>query len=494
MDPQESKQALIMRKMTKAAATNMYCRWSPEETVSPDLPTNTSSSTRLAGRWLIAARVLLVAIAFVTLSLFVIAIPTRYNELQHVCTPGQCNQLQLSAADMPALEQLGFSLHAYANFHISLEIGFALGALLIAAVIFWLRSDDWMALFASLALIIFGATLPPVIEAMGRAQPEWRLPALLIQELAPFCMGTLLYLFPDGRFVPRWTALLVLAWGIWSLVRPAFIQTTPFALGQSENIALVGFFVLGAGAQLYRHAFVSTPAQRQQTRWVVFGLTTLVLGGFVYVLIHLIFLPLTQPGPAHVLANLVSVPLCLTFPGLLVPLTIGIAILRYRLWDIDLIIKRTLHYTSLTAVLALIYFGLVIALQFGTSRFIGQAPNSDVAIVVSTLAIVALFQPLRHNIQQGIDRRFFRSKYDAVKTLEAFSATFSSETDLNELSEQLVVVIQETMQPTGVALWLFQPAEDKAAEASITRILPAIGECDNVGTCLTGSPAPVTSM
>jgi hypothetical protein len=160
---------------------------------------------------------------------------------------------------------------------------------------------------------------------------------------------------------------------------------------------------------------------------------------------------------------------------------------RWLLWDIDLIIKRTLHYTSLTAVLALIYFGLVAALQIVASRFIGQASNSDVSIVISTLTIAALFQPLRHNIQQGIDRRFYRSKYDAVKTLEAFSATLSNETDLNELSEQLVIVIQETMQPTGVALWLFQPAEDKAAEASKTRILPAIGECDNVGARFIGS-------
>ena len=149
--------------------------------------------------------------------------------------------------------------------------------------------------------------------------------------------------------------------------------------------------------------------------------------------------------------------------------------LRSRLWEIDVIINRALVYGAFTLLLALIYVGLIIGLQALFRGFIGQ--NNSVAIVLSTLAIVALFQPLRDGIQRIIDRRFYRSKYDAAKTLAAFSATLRNEVDLEQLSEQLLTVVQETMQPAHISLWIRQPERTNTPSLQISTLSPtAAGE------------------
>jgi len=146
-----------------------------------------------------------------------------------------------------------------------------------------------------------------------------------------------------------------------------------------------------------------------------------------------------------------------------IPIATGIAILRYRLYDIDRIINRTLVYGSLTATLVTLYFGAIVVLQRVFVTLTGQ--QSTLAVVASTLLIAALFTPLRRRIQGFIDRRFYRRKYDARKTLEAFSARQRNETDLDSLSDDLVGVVRETMQPSHVSLWLRPDTASKKNEA-----------------------------
>jgi hypothetical protein len=152
-----------------------------------------------------------------------------------------------------------------------------------------------------------------------------------------------------------------------------------------------------------------------------------------------------------------------------IPIATGIAILRYRLYDIDILINRTLVYGALTVMLALVYFGGVATTQAIFRVLGGQQEQPQLAIVVSTLVIAALFMPLRRRIQSFIDRRFYRRKYDARKTLEAFSAKLRDKTDLDRLGEDLMGVVKETMQPAHVSVWLHpDPAlKDKKKRADI---------------------------
>ncbi len=211
-------------------------------------------------------------------------------------------------------------------------------------------------------------------------------------------------------------------------------------------------------AQVYRYVRVATPAQRQQVKWVAAALALWPLSdlGLRGVVLPALFPVAAEPGLGRVVYGMVTIPLFGSLAFMLVPAAFAVAILRHRLYDIDVVIRRTLIYGALTAALAAVYFGGIVILQRAVGWLTGQQ-ESPVAIVASTLAIAALFQPLRRRIQGFIDRRFYRRKYDAAQTLAAFSATLRDETDLERIRADLLAVVEETMQPAHVSLWLRPP-------------------------------------
>jgi hypothetical protein len=204
-------------------------------------------------------------------------------------------------------------------------------------------------------------------------------------------------------------------------------------------------FVITFGSLIHSALTLREPAARAQLKWVALGLSSFIVPGIGGWLLGYL-------GVTSELLDLLSVTGWFVFP-----ICLAIAITRYRLFDIDVIIRKTLVYSVLTALLALIYFGGVVLLQQLTRSIAGN--SSDVAIVISTLVIAALFFPLRRRVQNAIDRRFYRRKYDAAKTLAAFSATVRDEVELDELTSELLNVVNETVQPAQVSLWLMPMPE-----------------------------------
>src|SRR5215212_1351605 len=398
------------------------------------------------GRWLLLARLAWVAVAIAALAIVFFSIPSSFEHYRSVCTAASevCSERavgQPTPEGVRALQDVGLSVGSYALFNVVVEKIFQLVWFAVGVLIFWRRSDDWMALLTSTFLVTFGtlAVDTTSADALVSSQPAWWLPAQIVYITGAVCVVLFFLLFPGGRFVPRWTrwlALAFIAFNISQELFPELYSGSP-ALEVITQWVFMGFVVSLVWSQTYRYRKVSSQAQRRQTKWVVFGTTLAVAGSFVKVPSDFSLLTGDTPFILLVLKTVFA----LSF--LLVPLSIGVAVLRSHLFDIDVLINSALVYGSLTATLVALYFGAIVLLQRLFVALTGE--RSTLAVVASTLVIAALFNPLRRRIQTFIDRRFYRSKYDARKTLEAFSAKLRDETDLDALNDDLVGVVRETM-------------------------------------------------
>jgi hypothetical protein len=270
-------------------------------------------------------------------------------------------------------------------------------------------------------------------------------------------------LFPTGRLPSRrwrWVTWLTVAFVLVGVMLGAFSSGPVEGLGPIRNpLGIKGFsdvshsivfnmvalvLVVAAAWSVFMRLRGAIGVERQQIKWFAYAAAATVMGlVLAYIIPDVIDVPLWFERIGHAI-------FLLLIPA--IPISIGIAILKYRLYDIDLLINRTLVYGSLTATLVALYFGGIVVLQRIFVALTGE--TSTLAVVASTLAIAALFNPLRRRIQSFIDRRFYRRKYDARKTLEAFSSTLRDETDLEALNDDLVGVVRETMQPAHTSLWL----------------------------------------
>jgi hypothetical protein len=328
---------------------------------------------------------------------------------------------------------------------------------------------SWMLAIASGAYAVYGLRVaspgslpfPAAIGSLG-------------ESLAPATAGLIgtymILLFPDGRAPSRrWRPLawlsgaVIVLMSVGSVLTPGRLEDlgrvrNPFGLEQhpwvgeaaQTIILLLPLCILASVASLVLRFLRSGGEERAQIKWLAFAASILTLGFSSFVILGFFIAEGPTAGADPLWENLLENAMTMSFAG--VPVAVGIAVLRYRLYDIDLLINRALVYGPLTVLLALVYAGGVVSLQFVVRTLTGQ--ESTLAVVASTLAIAALAGPLRQRVQALVDRRFYRGKYDAAKTLEAFSAKLRDETDLYALTREVVGVARETMQPAHASLWL----------------------------------------
>ena len=356
----------------------------------------TESHTRLHGRWLISAQLAWVAIVMLAGIMYMAAAPVAHDILRTPCSQEPCNNPFQPPSEMKSQAVLDFGAWK----HSILETVLQLLALGVALLLFWRRSNDWMALLASLMLVTMIAVFSPSPVILTYAQPYWLLPRAIVWAIGLISTVALFYLFPDGRFVPRWTGMLATVFLV--IIVGLTLAGAPFLAGFPVFIIAL---TTGAGFQIYRYRQVSSPLQRQQTKWVVFGIMGMVLPmliAFFFAFLNPSVNPLLSTVPRSPLSEKIFdfiLTFCIIIPFCFLPVTLAFSLLRYRLWDVDIFINRTLVYTMLTASVVGIYVLIV-----GWSSIGLQNQNNLAGSVFAVLVIGFLFPHLRRRLQHFADR------------------------------------------------------------------------------------------
>ena len=412
---------------------------------------------RLHGPWLALARFGVIAYGLTFLILFIVGTPVHFRALTTVCSPIEtCRLLNLSPPEVAAMPPW-LGLEAYAVYQIAVESVLAAVGLSVAILIVLRLSHTRMGLLAAAATIwvaFAGESFGALAEAVPLvAAIYW---PTVYEGIVLIWLFVLL--FPDGRAEPPWfrrrfplflLAMVGLqAWGL-------LVQTLELSNQEAPYFVLfLAIILFSFVIQVIRYRRHTTPEQRQQVKWGVVGLASLVVAFFLYASLDPTISPVATGRP-RLAWNLLGM-LLLATAGALFPITLAYSILRRRLWDIDQIINRALVYGTLTVILTSIYLGTVVLLQ----RVVLSGQGSSLVVAGSTLLIAALFAPLRRRIQTLIDRRFYRSKYDSQRALAAFAATARSQVDLDALTAELLRVVGDTVQPQQVSLWL-KPEQER---------------------------------
>jgi signal transduction histidine kinase len=381
------------------------------------------------------ARLIWIVLFIITILAFSMNLLVRYELFQTVCItqPSECTvSEQLSVKEADALKGVGLSFISYARYQLFLEFVQGLGYFIIALVIFLRKPNEGIALFSSIILLTFGASFN--IDTLGEIRSSWQ-PAVNLIDLISSAAILFFYVFPDGRFVPRWTLYASFFWMATSVARIYFPGSflDPFILPNWLNLTgWIGIHISCLYAQVHRYRHKSNPLQRQQTKWFVFSMLA-----FVVVIIGLIlYEQFGLPDTVNEMMMYMFGTAFLTVASLIMPIAIGIAIFRYRLWDIDIIINRTLVYGTLTAIIVIGYVLLV-----GFLGFLFQSPNHLFISLVTTGFIAVVFQPIKIELQRLVNRAMFGDRDNPYTVLSRLGENLEAA----NMAEDILPTVVETV-------------------------------------------------
>jgi signal transduction histidine kinase len=362
----------------------------------------------------------------------------------------------------------------------------------VAVLIFWRKSEDRMGLFVSLALLTFGtATLPVTMSTLAGRHSAWEIPVAVLHFLGSTSFGLFLYLFPDGRFVPRWTRWVALVWIGWQAPRYFFPDWYHAPNGWHAPAAMaVWLGALGTAiySQGHRYRRVSSAVQRQQIKWVVFGLSA-ALAVFLGIVLALSAFAPTLTSPGALLAHLIGYVFVGYLALLLIPVAIGIAMLRNRLFDVDLVINRTLVYGTLTASVALLY-----VLVVGGLGALLQLRGNLVISLLATGLVAVLFQPLRARLQRGVNRLMYGERDDPYAVLSRLGSRLESTLAPDAVLPAVARTVKEALKLPYAEIQLkredgFETAAAAGNPVGTALSLPLVYRGETVGRLILASRA-----
>ena len=431
--------------------------------------------TRMAGARLRVASIAWTVLITLCLSLFVMGLGFSLDQIRATAASAVAflGHLEPSTTRDALIGLVGSGAYPVVIF--GLEVGLVVTLSGTAIVIYGRRSADWMAMFVALAFISYGVFITPTLDALRIAIPASAFAVAVAQAMGVGAALLFFFLVPDGRFVPRWTFPVAVVWALWnaasvfvpdspmnfSNLRPYSVLhgllLGPTTIPEPEYVAtllsfatIMTFWISGCWAQIVRYRTDSSAVRRRQTKWIVVALNFAIAGYAALMIPRLVVPALREPGVPNLVFHLVGTPIFLVVI-LLVPLFVAFSILRYHLWDIEVLVNRTLVYGALTITLVGAYIVSIVVGLAVLSPFTGR---SEVAVAVATLAVATLFQPMRARIQRTVDRRFYRSRYDAGLVISTFADRLATKVELDSLRAEVLSSVAETMHPTYVSVWL----------------------------------------
>lgn len=416
-------------------------------------------------------RILLGMVICLIVSLFIVSIPLTYEQRLILCDSEFCPPSALTPASVQALDDIGLSLDSFVRVTIALDILVATVYTACAVVIFIRKPKDTLSIFVTIMLVTYGtATSTGALRGLAVLGPQWVFIVRSIEMIGNCSIVAFLFVFPSGRFAPRWTSTVLVVWILFQLPRYYF-PNSPLNLLNSNlllyNVLFIGGILIGLGSQVYRYRRVSQPLERQQTKWVVYGL---VVGIGGYLVIRMLGLLLADPLGSQIGIEL-GLGILSTIFMLLLPLSIVVAVLRYRLWDIDPIINRTLVYGVLSVSTMALY---LITVTILSNIFQNSLANFLVAFIATGM-IAILFEPLRERLQRGVNRLMYGERDDPATVLARLSQRLDASLATDSVLQTIAETIGQTLRLPYVAITL-SPQGENSYPVGSARIVAEFGQ------------------